>query len=298
MYFDDGEGMVFRPPSEANSFILRVTIGCSHNQCTFCSMYRDVRFRIRTVEEIDKQIQQAALAFPHLRRTFLADGNALVLSTSRLLDILGKLNETFPKLQRVSCYGGPKDILNKSVEELRALRDAGLQIIYLGMESGDDEVLNLLRKGVASKQMIEAGQKVIEAGIKLSMMVVLGAGGQGLSAQHAAHTAKAVNEIRPNMLSALTLMLHPGSELCQAADNGNFLPLSSQGQLQELRAIVDGIELPIEEHCLFRSNHVSNSLPLAGTLPKDKAQLLAKLDRVLATNPGGTEPNYNAKGSF
>lgn len=281
MYYGDDEGTVFRPPSEANSFILRVTTGCSHNKCSFCSMYRDVQFRIRSLEEIEAQIQHAAYWSPTVRRVFLADGNALVLPTERLLTIIAKLRENFPKLSRVTCYAGPKDVLAKSIEELKILHDAGLKIIYLGMESGDDEVLALLHKGVNAEEMVNACRKVIDAGVKLSLMVILGAGGEAFTGQHARHTAQAVNIIQPDMLNILTLMLHPGSKLRAAAEGKQFFPLGIRQLLQELRLIIAGIDLPDHTHCLFRSNHVSNLVPLSGTLPKDKIKLLAELDKEL-----------------
>ncbi|HWR38301.1 MAG TPA: radical SAM protein [Patescibacteria group bacterium] len=298
MFCDDREGMVFRPPSEANSFILRVTTGCSHNRCTFCQMYKDVTFRLRTSEEVSWQIQMAARQVPHLRRVFLADGNALVLPTARLLEILAQLAAVFPKLSRVTCYGGPRDILAKSDADLRALKAAGLQIIYLGMESGSDPVLTMLNKGANAAEMITAGQKVMASGIKLSVMVILGAGGQALSRQHGEETARAVNAIRPNMLAALTLMLHEGSELRRQADEGTFLPLSPYDIMQELQWLMAGLELPRESSCIFRCNHVSNLLPLAGTLPKDQQRLLAEIADGMNAVVHRRQGQYNDRGPF
>ncbi|MDR3564562.1 MAG: radical SAM protein [Negativicutes bacterium] len=296
MYFDNAEGMVFRPPSEANSLILRVTIGCSHNACTFCGMYRDVKFRTRPPEEIASLIKQAARHYPGQRRIFLADGNALVLSTDKLLDIMGQLRASFPKLARITCYGGPQDILRKSPAELAALKTAGLQIIYLGIESGDDEVLATAGKGATGAEMIAAGQKVLAAGIKLSAMVILGLGGKERTRQHALHTAQVVSAINPTMLSALTLMLHEGTPLRAAADSGAFSPLSPYELLLELKLIMENIV--VTDPCIFRSNHVSNFLPLAGTLPQDKQQLLADIDQVLEHSKHRTTPTYNNTGSF
>ena len=211
--FDNAEGMVFRPPSEANSFILRATIGCAHNRCTFCSMYRDVQFRARPLSEIEPIIQKTARYYPGIRRVFLADGDALVLSTDRLLAVIDLLKANFPKLSRISCYGGPLDILRKTPADLQLLKQAGIQLVYLGIESGDDEVLARVQKGVTSEQMIEAGQKIIAAGMKLSAMLVLGLGGRELSRQHAINSARVASAINPTMLSALTLMLHRGTPL-------------------------------------------------------------------------------------
>ena len=273
MFFDSYDTPVFRPPSEANSFILRVTRGCAHNKCTYCNMYRDVQFMTCTDEEISRQIALAAhYDRDHVKRVFLADGDALVLSTEKLLKILRALFETFPKLQRVSSYAAPQDILRKSVEELKQLQEAGLKLLYYGMESGDDVVLKAVKKGVS-----EAGKRVVEASIKLSLMVILGLAGAEGSDRHARETARAINEIKPNMLSALTLMLYRGSELLDQYEKGEFAPLSPQGIMLELHKIISLVELPPEGHCLFRSNHVSNYVQLAATLPKDKDRLLGQI---------------------
>lgn len=277
MYFDNAEGPVFRPPSEAASFILRVTIGCSHNACTFCNMYRSVSFRPRPLNEIMAQIAAARPYARHIRRIFLADGNALVLATDTLLNILQVLTETFPQLQRVSCYAGPKDILRKTPAELSALQAAGLKLVYYGLESGDDVVLKNVNKGVAAAESVAAGQRIVAAGIKLSVMIISGLGGRENSGRHASNTALAVNAIRPHMLSALTLMLYRGSELLAQFESGRFVPLPPAEIMGELYALVQGIELPATSHCLFRSTHASNHVALAATLPKDKERLLADI---------------------
>ena len=278
MFFDSYDTPVFRPPSEANSFILRVTRGCAHNKCNYCNMYRDVQFMTCTDEEISRQIALAAnYGRNNVKRVFLADGDALVLSTEKLLKILRALFETFPKLQRVSSYAAPQDILRKSAEELQKLQEAGLKLLYYGMESGDDVVLKAVKKGVSGPEAIEAGKRVVEAGIKLSLMVIIGLAGAEGSDRHARETARAINEIKPNMLSALTLMLYRGSELLDQYEKGEFAPLSPQGIMLELHKIISLVELPPEGHCLFRSNHVSNYVQLAATLPKDKDRLLGQI---------------------
>ncbi len=296
MYYDNAEGMVFRPPSEANSLILRVTIGCSHNACAFCAMYRDVQFRARPPEEVAALIARAARYWPDARRIFLADGNALVLATDRLLSILAQLKAAFPKLARVTCYGGPADILRKTTDELAALKAAGLQIIYLGVESGDDQTLAAVCKGATADEMITAGRRVLDAGLKLSVMVILGLGGEARSHEHALGTARVVSAISPTMLSALTTMLHQGTPLRAAADRGDFRPLSPYALLQELKLMMEHID--VAGPTIFRSNHVSNFLPLAGTLPGDKAQLLADIDEVITVFKDKTTPTYNDDGPF
>lgn len=278
LFFDSYDTPVFRPPSEARSFILRVTRGCAHNKCTYCNMYRGVQFCVLTDEEIAYQIAMAErYGKNQVRRIFLADGDALVLSTEKLLKILNVLKEKFPKLQRVSSYAAPKDILRKSVDELRQLYDAGLQLLYYGMETGDDITLKAVKKGVSGPEAVEAGRRVRQAGMKLSMMVILGLAGVEGSERHALETAKAINEIKPTMLSALCLMLYRGSELKEQFEAGLFNPLSPGGLMDELYMIMKNVDLPQDTHCLFRSNHVSNYVQFAATLPFEKEQLLEEI---------------------
>ena len=278
MFFDTFDTPVFRPPSEARSFILRVTRGCAHNKCTYCNMYRGVPFQILKDEEISRQIALAAhYGKDKVRRVFLADGDALVLPTAKLLKILQALRDTFPKLQRVSSYAAPKDILRKSEEELRQLKEAGLQLLYYGMETGDDITLKAVNKGVNGEEAIEAGRRVTASGMKLSIMVILGLAGKEGSKRHALETAKAINIIQPTMWSALCLMLYRGSELLDQFERGEFNPLSPAECMEELYTIMENVNLPEDKHCLFRSNHISNYIPLAGTLPKDKNRLLAEI---------------------
>jgi radical SAM superfamily enzyme YgiQ (UPF0313 family) len=279
LFFDDWDTPVFRPPSEAESFILRVTRGCAHNSCTYCNMYRGVKFEKLTDNEIMRQIAMAySVGRDGVRRVFLADGDALVLPTEKLLKILETLHKYFPNLERVSSYAAPGDILRKSVSELTALREAGLQMLYYGMESGDSETLKDIRKGVNGEQSIEAGQRVRAAGMQLSIMIILGIAGKEGSRRHALATAHAINEIKPTHLSALSLMLYRGSELKAQFERGEFHPLPPYGLMEELKLIVENLELPETEHMIFRSNHVSNYIRLAATLPKDKALLLDDIE--------------------
>lgn len=278
MYFDDYDSPVFRPPSEAYSFILRLTRGCAHNRCTYCNMYRGVPFQVLSDEDILRQIEMARVyGRDAVRRVFFADGDALVLSTDRLLRVLATLRETFPNFERASSYAAPKDILRKSVEELRSLQSAGLRLLYYGMESGDTITLQNINKGVDGRESIEVGQRVIAAEMQLSLMVILGIAGVEGSERHALETAKAVSAIRPSMLSALSLMLYRGSELKAEFERGEFHPLPPAGLMRELHLMMTHIDLPESEHCLFRSNHVSNYVQLKGALPKDKPRLLAEI---------------------
>lgn len=280
MFFDDYDTPVFRPPSEAESFILRVTRGCAHNSCTYCNMYRGVKFEKLSDDQIMRQIAMAySTDAEGVRRVFLADGDALVLPTERLLNILAVLKKYFPNLERVSSYAAPRDILAKSVEELTELRRAGLALLYYGMESGDAQTLKDIRKGVNDKQSIEAGKRVIAAGMKLSIMIILGIAGKEGSTRHALATAHAINEIKPSMLSALSLMLYRGSELKEQFERGEFHPLTPAQLMEELKLIMEHVDLPESEHMIFRSNHVSNYIRLAATLPRDKEQLLKDIGK-------------------
>lgn len=279
LFFDDWDTPVFRPPSEADSFILRVTRGCAHNSCTYCNMYRGVKFEKLSDEQIMRQIAMAySVVRDGVRKVFLADGDALVLPTDRLLKILETLKKYFPNLERVASYSAPGDILRKSVEELTQLRKAGLTLLYYGMESGDSQTLKDIRKGVNGEQSIEVGKRVRAAGMELSIMVILGIAGVEGSERHALATAHAINEIKPNYLSALCLMLYRGSELKAQFERGEFHPLPPYGLMEELKLMVEHMELPETEHMIFRSNHVSNYIRLAATLPKDKAQLLDDIE--------------------
>ena len=243
-------------------------------------MYRGVKFEKLTDDQIMRQIAMAySTDAEGVRRVFLADGDALVLPTERLLNILAVLKKYFPNLERVSSYAAPRDILAKSVEELTELRRAGLALLYYGMESGDAQTLKDIRKGVNDKQSIEAGKRVIAAGMKLSIMIILGIAGKEGSTRHALATAHAINEIKPTMLSALSLMLYRGSELKEQFERGEFHPLTPAQLMEELKLIMEHVDLPESEHMIFRSNHVSNYIRLAATLPRDKEQLLKDIDK-------------------
>ncbi|MBO8167661.1 MAG: B12-binding domain-containing radical SAM protein [Thermoanaerobacteraceae bacterium] len=286
------EGNIFRPPSEANSLILQVTIGCSHNRCTFCYMYKDKKYRERSWEEIEKIVAQAAAYYrPEVvKRIFLADGDALAMQHDKLLALLNLLRETFTYLERVAVYAGPRSILEKSNQQLRELKEAGLGIAYLGLESGHPQILQDIKKGVTLPEMIEAGQKVRQAGIKLSLMVIGGLGGKDLSLEHAKASAQAVNEIHPDYLAVLTLRFYPGTPLTKQVEAGKFQPLATMDFIQELRWFVEDLEL---KDCIFRTNHASNYLILAGTLNRDKDKLLSEIDRVLTEKDyGSLRPEY------
>lgn len=273
------EGSVYRPPSEARSLILQATVGCSHNQCAFCVAYQGKRFRARSEGELFPQIDWAAQAMGRVRRVFLADGEALVLSTDRLLRILERLYDRLPGLERVTAYGSPQNLLHKGVEDIKRLRAAGLTMIYYGVESGDDEVLTRIRKGATAEQLCTAGLMARDAGMDLSVTVILGLGGPRLSRRHAEATARVLNTITPRYASALTLMLEPRvpafEEIFADPDWRMLEPIEV---LTECRALLAHIDA---DGIVFRSNHASNYLALAGDLQADKGRLLGEIDTVL-----------------
>ncbi len=275
------EGAVYRPPSEARSLIIQATIGCSHNKCTFCSMYKDKEFRVRDIDEIIKDLELARATYKSVKRIFLADGDSLILKTKDLALILQKINQLFPECERVSIYGAPKNILNKSIDELKELNDLGLKIIYLGIESGSDKILKKVKKGVTADQMITAGQKVITSGIKLSTMIISGLGGQEDWQEHALKSAKVVNEINPDYLALLTLLIQKNTPLQKDIEDNKFNLLTPKEVLLETKLLIKNLKI---SNCIFRSNHASNYLRLAGTLSRDKDSILEKVDKALENN--------------
>jgi radical SAM superfamily enzyme YgiQ (UPF0313 family) len=283
-------GTVVRPPSEAGSYILQVTYGCSHNECIFCGTFRDKPFRVRPEGEVLEDIKLAGQHMPHTRRVFLADGNALVLSNRRLIPILDALSEAFPNLERVGIYGIAHDILRKSYEELKELLKRKLSIVYLGMESGNDEVLTRANKGVTAQENIDGVRKAQAAGLTVSVIAILGLGGVDMWRQHAVDTGRGVSAMDPAYFSMLTLMVVPGTELYRMVVAGEFVVPEPLEMLRELRVTLGNIEGV--SHCVFRTNHASNYLPLAGTLPQDKQRLLMTIDRALTEGRSILRPEY------
>lgn len=272
------EGRLFRPPSEASSLILQVTVGCAHNQCTFCSMYKEKEFRIKPLEEILDLIDQLSKRYGAAERIFIADGDALILPMTYWRPLLKALSARFNRLSRVTAYGTPRDVLAKTDEELAELKDLGLSMIYMGLETGSDELLEAICKGVASQQMIQAGQKLKRAGIKQSITVLLGIGGRTHSESHARETARVLSAMDPEYTGLLTLMLEEGTPMLADVLSGKMAILSPKEVLQETRWLIEGLTL---SDCHFRSNHASNYLALSGHFPEAKDQLLEQIDRAL-----------------
>lgn len=276
------EGNIYRPPSEARSYLLQCTVGCTHNQCTFCGMYKDKKFRVRGLDEIKADIRMARLYYGDLEKVFLCDGDALALDTNDLLEILKELYNAFPSLHHVGVYASPNSILDKNSDELKSLRDAGLNIAYLGVETGDPELLKEIRKGVTYEEMVEAGKKIRQAGILLSVTVLLGLAGRTPKAvDHAINTAKILNEINPDYIGALTLMIVPRTEMYKKVQKGEFELPGPFEILDEMRIMIENLEVQGTE---FRSNHASNYLPIKGRFPRDKAKILQMIEQIIASN--------------
>ncbi|VFQ44079.1 radical sam [Desulfoluna butyratoxydans] len=278
-YGMDYEGMIFRPPSEAYSILLQVTVGCSHNKCTFCEMYKEKRiFKIKSDEQIMKDLAFAAKHHRHIRRLFLCDGDALILPQKRLVHILKEVRRQLPWVERVGTYANTKSIAKKSVEELKELKDLGLSIAYMGLETGDDETLSAIKKGADSARMIDMGTKIRSAGIKLSVTVLLGIAGRERSMVHARETGRVISAIDPEYVGALSLMLTPGTPLYQDHLDGKFPVLEPDELLHELGAMIAATHMT---DGLFHSNHASNYLPIRAKLPEEKEETLALINRAL-----------------
>ena len=269
-------GRVFRPPSEAYSLIVQVTYGCSNNTCAFCDMFKEKRFALRPMEEILEDFRIARRTYRYVDKVFLADGDALVRRASDLYVILDYIKELFPECQRVAAYGSPPSIRIRTDEELRTLREKGLTLIYMGLESGCDEVLKLMRKGQDSAEIVAMGQKVHKAGMGLSVTAITGLGGPELMEQHAVETAKAFNAMNPEYIGMLTLVVEPETPLEDWVKAGTFKLLTQEQVLEETRIMVEHLDCP---GSIFRMNHASNYLALKGTLNQDKEAMLAEIER-------------------
>ena len=273
------KGKVYRPPSEAYSLIVQVTYGCSHNRCAFCDMYDDKHFSMRPMQEIREDFELTRRVYKRVERVFLADGDALMRKTADLVEILGLIYGLFPECERVSCYASPASLQVKSEDELRLLRARGLQMVYMGLESGCDAVLTRMQKGHDAAAIVAAGQKARRCGFALSVTAISGLGSVALWRQHAADTAKAVSAIKPEYLGLLTLMVEHGTPLESWVKNGEFTLLSPLEVLKETELFLQQVD---SEGTVFRANHASNYLTLKGTLNGDREALLGQIAAALA----------------
>lgn len=274
------EGNIYRPPSEAGSLLLQVTVSCSHNRCTFCNAYKGVKFRIKSREEILEDILEVGRYSRHHRieKIFLCDGDALIIPQKRLVEIFELIREHIRGVERIGIFGNTKGILRKSVDELRQLKELGLGIVYLGVESGNDAILEATRKGATYERTLEAGRRIKEAGITLSAMILLGLGGVEKSMDHALDTARILTAIDPDYVGALTLMVYPGTPLGDEFEAGRFSIPDTFGFLRELGVIIANSNFT---HCFFTSNHASNYLPIRAWMPEEKEMTVATIQRVI-----------------
>lgn len=269
---------VIRPPAEAESFLLQVTTGCSANHCTFCGAYADKPFKVKDFEEIQADILKESKKSPETRRVFLMDGDALVVNNAKLFPVLNSLGQAFPHLSRISSYANGYNITQRTDDELKQLYDHKLRLIYIGLESGHQTILDRCRKRASAEEMIRAVTKADQAGIKSSVIVLLGLGGRKYSKEHVQDTIHALNKMQPRYLSFLSLMVIPNTPLDEEVSRGGFEELDPKELLQEAHDMIQGLEL---EKTVFRCNHASNYLPLEGRFPKDKDQLLHAIESAL-----------------
>ncbi len=279
---------VFRPPSEANSYLLAVTDGCSHNKCTYCAMYITKRFSVRPQEQVFEDIAMASELMPETRRVFLLDGDAMTISAAKLMPILERLRASFPNLQRVSSYVNAISVNNKTDEELVALRELGLTLGYIGLETGDAIVNDRIVKGATIDEQVTAVQRAQAAGIKMSVMTLLGMGGRDRTREHAVATGEVLSRMDPRYISCLCVTPVPGTPLHEQVESGEFEMITPEETLDELELL---LEHTLVSGAVFRSNHASNYLPLGGRLPADRERLIAT---VQAARRGETplKPEY------
>ena len=275
------EGAVYRPPSEAHSLIVQVTIGCSHNKCTFCTMYKDKKFHLRPMKEILEDFDAARRTYPNIGRVFLADGDALIRKTDDLLEILGYIQKTIPECAYATTYATPRSILLKSDEDLKLLREQGLSMVYMGLESGSNAVLANTCKAKSVDEIIEAGKKVKLAGIRLSVTAISGLGGQHLWQEHAIGTARALSAMNPEYIGLLTLLIGEDASIRKEIDEGRFILLAAEEVLLETLLLLENID---SEGSVFRSNHPSNYVQVNGTLNVDRERMTSRLRQALSGN--------------
>lgn len=284
------EGAIYRPPSEAYSLILQVSVGCSHNKCTFCGSFKDKKFRVKSFEEIKEDVEEAKQYARYVKKVFLADGDALIIPQKRLLPIVELVKESFPKLERIGVYGNVKSILKKPVEDLKLLKELGVGILYLGVESGDQVTLDKVCKGTTLDKMEQAALRVKEAGITLSVTVLLGLGGVERSRIHAEETGKFLSRIDPEYVGALSIIVVPGTALANDIEKGVFQVPDPYMLLEELAIMIQNTNVT---HCFFASNHASNYLPIKVWLPEDKDKAVQAINQVLSRrDPALLRPEF------
>ncbi|NLD19320.1 MAG: radical SAM protein [Clostridiales bacterium] len=273
------EGDIYRPPSEAYSLLIQVTIGCTHNKCTFCKMFKDKKFRVRNLEEVLEDFKWARQRYSRVERIFLCDGDALALSNRRLMPVLEHIKKNFPECERVTIYGRASDVMKKSNEELVQLREAGITMVYLGAESGSDKVLEAVNKGETRQQLIEGVQRLEAAGIKTSVTFISGLAGKDYWEEHAIATGTMISEMQPSYVGLLTLLIDPSVPMSKDIESGKMKLLTPEEVLAETLLMLKNIN--VEKKCVFRSNHASNYISLRGNLPDDKDKMIGMVRKAM-----------------
>lgn len=273
------EGNIFRPPSEAYSLLVQVTIGCTHNKCTFCSMYKDKKFRVRDLDEVIQDLKWAKEHYRRVERIFLCDGDALALSNNRLMPILEFISDNFPECERVTVYGRAKDALKKTDEEMRQLYEAGIKMVYLGAESGSEKVLKAINKGETRQELIDGVKKIEASGMKASVTFISGLAGKDGWEDHAIQTGTMISEMQPSYVGLLTLMVEPGVPMADDIQSGKLRLLSAEEIMAETLLMLQNTN--VQKDCVFRSNHASNYVSLRGTLPADSEKMMALLRKAM-----------------
>lgn len=273
------EGNIFRPPSEAYSLLVQVTIGCTHNKCTFCSMYKDKKFRVRDLDEVIQDLKWAKEHYRRVERIFLCDGDALALSNNRLMPILEFISGNFPECERVTVYGRAKDALKKTDEEMRQLYEAGIKMVYLGAESGSEKVLKDINKGETRQELIDGVKKIEASGMKASVTFISGLAGKDGWEDHAIQTGTMISEMQPSYVGLLTLMVEPGVPMADDIQSGKLRLLSAEEVMAETLLMLQNTN--VQKDCVFRSNHASNYVSLRGTLPTDREKMMTLLRKAM-----------------
>lgn len=275
------EGMVYRPPSEAYSLIIQVTIGCSQNDCIFCNMYKEKRFRMRPLKDVLADFREARAYYSSIGKIFLADGDALICKNEYLNGILNYIREEIPECRQVTCYASPRSVMIKKEEELLELKENGLDMVYMGLESGNAHVLEFMKKGATPQEMIQSAAKIKQAGIRLSVTAISGLGGTRLWREHAVDTGKVLSAMKPDYVGLLTLMVEPGLPLEEKIRRGEFELMTPYDNLKETKLMLENMDCP---GCIFRSNHASNYVNLKGTLNEDRERMMAQLEEAIQGN--------------
>lgn len=275
---------LYRPPSEAYSLIIQITLGCSHNKCTFCNMYKGKQFTIKPFEQVKGEIDFFRSQISHIDKIFLADGDALIMRTKSLIKILKYINLKFPEVKRISLYASPRSILLKTEKELEEIRNLGVSLVYMGLESGDNETLKEINKGATAEEITEAALKMKKIGFQLSVTVIAGILGNKDSTNHAVNTGKVISKIIPEYLGILCLVVHPETDIDIQCKKGEFVEASGDQIMEEIKLMIENIDIPDNKKIIFRSNHASNYLNLKGNFPEDKDRLLDDINYAISNN--------------